>query len=134
MPSLVIDASFAVALVLPDEAKPSGSMVALLKTGGAIVPGLWPFEVGNTLVMAQRRRRIAPTAIERVVAEVGTLPVEVDTQSSLRSWRSSVNLAVRHRLTVYDAAYLELAARLHLPLATLDGELRKAARKEGVSV
>lgn len=134
MPSLVIDASFALAIVLPDEEKPSPTMIALLEKDGAIVPALWPAEVGNTLVMAERRRRIAALAVDRIVAELGNLPIVVDDRPALQSWTACVALAMQHRLTVYDAVYLELARRLRLPLATQDGELRKAAKAEGLVV
>jgi predicted nucleic acid-binding protein len=134
VPSLVIDASFAIALVLPDEARPSASMVALLEKGGAVVPTLWPIEVGNTLVMAERRRRIPAAVLDRIADKLTALPIVTDERPVLETWRTSIALASRHRLTVYDAVYLELAGRLRLPLATLDADLRKAAKAEGISV
>lgn len=134
MPSLVIDASFAIALVLPDEAKPAGAMVALLENDGAVVPALWPLEVGNTLVVAERRRRIAAAALDRIANHLAALPIAIDDRPAMQSWIACIALAKRHRLTVYDAAYLELASRLRLPLATLDADLRKAAKAEGVAV
>lgn len=109
-------------------------MVALLEKGGAVVPALWPIEVGNTLVVAERRRRITAPVIDRILAELVALPIAIDEQPALLSWAACVSLAIRHRLTVYDATYLELAIRLHLPLATLDKDLREAAKAEGVTV
>lgn len=133
MPSLVIDASFAIALVLLDEARPPASMVALLEKGGAVVPALWHLEVGNTLIVAERRRRITAAALDRTADDLAALPIMIDERPVLETWRTSIALASRHRLTVYDAAYLELARRLRLPLATLDRDLRKAAKAEGVT-
>ncbi|MBV9990503.1 MAG: type II toxin-antitoxin system VapC family toxin [Alphaproteobacteria bacterium] len=134
MAALVIDASFALALLLPDEVKPSASMLALLEKDGAVVPAIWPIEVGNTLVMAERRKRIAASALDRIADRLDALPIGVDERPVSEAWRACIALAVRHRLTVYDGAYLELAKRLRLPLATLDGDLRKAAKAEGVTV
>lgn len=134
MPSLVVDASFAIALILPDEARPPAAMVALLEDDGAVVPALWPIEVGNTLVVAERRRRITATALDRIVHHLAALPIAIDDRPVTQTSTACIALAMRHRLTVYDAAYLELASRLRLPLASLDADLRKAARAEGVSV
>ncbi|HWA90727.1 MAG TPA: type II toxin-antitoxin system VapC family toxin [Rhizomicrobium sp.] len=132
MASVVIDASFALALVLPDEAKPPAAMIALLERDGAVVPALWPAEVGNTLVVAERRQRVTASAIDRIVAELSTLPLTVEDRPALLSWTACIGLAMRHRLTVYDATYLELAVRRRLPLATLDKDLHRAAKAEGV--
>jgi predicted nucleic acid-binding protein len=132
--TLVIDASFAIALVLPDEAKPSAAMVRCLEDDGAVVPAFWPIEVGNTLVMAERRKRITAAALDRIADKLEALPIVVDERPMPETWRASIALAMRHRLTVYDAAYLELAMRRRLPLATLDSDLRKAAKAEGMTV
>lgn len=108
-------------------------MVALLEKGGAVVPALWHLEVGNTLIVAERRRRITAAALDRTADDLAALPIMIDERPVLETWRTSIALASRHRLTVYDAAYLELARRLRLPLATLDRDLRKAAKAEGVT-
>jgi len=128
VPALVVDASFTVALVLPDEARPPASMVALLEKGGAVVPALWPIEVGNTLVMAERRRGIPAAALDRIAGKLAALPIAIDERPVMETWLAVIALATSHRLAVYDAAYLELAKRLRLPLATLDRDLRKAAK------
>lgn len=133
MAALVIDASFALALLLPDEAKPPAAAVAQLEAHGAIVPSIWHFEVANTLVMAERRQRIAAPDVGSILTKLARLPIATDDKPAASASVDCAVLAMRRRLTVYDAAYLELAKRLRLPLATLDGDLRKAAKAEGVT-
>lgn len=133
--SIVIDASCVLATMLPDEADAfaAHAMEAVAK-GGARVPSHWPLEIANGLLIAQRRRRITNAIRLESLADAQALPVELDDQTSSAVWGAASELAVRHNLTVYDAAYLELAKRLRLPLATLDRDLRKAAKAEGVAV
>lgn len=97
---------------------------------GAVVPALFPGEVANVLVQAERRRRIAPAQADRVLGILGGLPIEVE--APRRAPGRALDFARAHRLTVYDAMYLEAAIRRALPLATLDGDLRRAARAAGV--
>ncbi len=134
-PGLVLDASLTLAWALPDEA--SGYSDAILKTvasGRAWVPAIWPHEVANGLVMAQKRRRF--TAAQRIafVEELLKLPIEVDRQSVRSVLDSHAQLAEQYALTAYDAAYLDLALRKGMPLATQDKALRTAAEKAGVKL
>ena len=99
---------------------------------GAWVPGLWRLEVANVLEMGVRRGRHDAAFRDASLADLALLPVSVDTETDRQAWGATVQLASRHRLTLYDAAYLELAQRRGLPLATLDRELRAAAGKEGM--
>ena len=91
-------------------------------------------EVVNALIMAERRNRV--TAAKRQVFSgfLHALPIALDSETARQAWDITATLANRHRLTLYDASYLELAQRLHLPLATLDRELRKAAESVGVAL
>ena len=108
-----------------------------LADGEVLVPAIWPFEIVNALVMAERRGRIAVTDIERFIGDVETMRIAVDGGGASRAFHEVRSLARRHggsKLTAYDAAYLDLALRESIPLATLDSDLIQAAMAEGVSV
>lgn len=95
---------------------------------------LWPLEALNGLFAAERRRRVDAgrrTTLARFLRE---LPVRLDVETADQAWESTAELAERFRLTVYDVAYLELAHRRRLPLASLDGDLRQAAVAVGVEI
>jgi predicted nucleic acid-binding protein len=100
----------------------------------ALAPVVWPLEVANVLLMAERRRRITATERSRALAWFAVLPVEIDHEAPQRAWADIPALAERHKLTVYDVAYLELAFRHGLPLATLDQDLAAAGQAEGLVV
>jgi predicted nucleic acid-binding protein len=97
-----------------------------------VVPAHWRLEVGNALLMAERRGRIRAGRVDAVWRLLAALPIEVDAETNARAWEGAAELARRHGLTLYDAAYLELAARRRLPLATFDGALVRAAGVERV--
>ena len=133
MPSFVVDASIMIAGVMPDEGSATvREALDSISEEGALVPGIWRLEVANALLMAERRDRIDPKRRSEALALIAALPIEVDIETWDRSWSAIMPLAVRFGLTAYDAAYLELAQRAGLPLATLDAELRSAALKLGV--
>ena len=98
----------------------------------AHVPSLWPLEVANALLVGERRRRITPAETARFLAILGAFPITVDDQTVAHAWTDTMHLARAHNLSSYDAAYLELAIRLGLPLAALDGKLKTAAGAMGV--
>ncbi|MGZ3356966.1 MAG: type II toxin-antitoxin system VapC family toxin [Isosphaeraceae bacterium] len=98
----------------------------------AHVPSLWPLEVANALLVGERRRRITPAETARFLAILGAFPITVDDQTVAHAWSDTMHLARAHNLSSYDAAYLELAIRLGLPLAALDGKLKTAAGAMGV--
>jgi predicted nucleic acid-binding protein len=98
-----------------------------MRTDAALVPALWWFEVRNTLIMSERRGRITETDTSDFLRALGRLSVTVDYAPDEAA---VLALSRRHRLTVYDASYLELAHRENLTLATLDTELLRAARAE----
>jgi predicted nucleic acid-binding protein len=135
MASLVIDCSITMPWCFADEATPMTDAVQnRLAIESAIVPAIWPFEVANVLTIAERRKRISVGESSRFLQLLGTLLIEVDTESSSRSFAHLLPLSRAHGLTVYDAAYLDLAHRCSLPLATLDTALIKAAKRVGVTV
>jgi predicted nucleic acid-binding protein len=133
MPGLVLDASVALAGVMPDEGGPAGTAALdLVGEAGALVPLTWRIEVMNALLTAERRKRIRPEVLRTALVLLDALPITPDLETWGRAWSDIALLARRFRLTAYDAAYLELAQRAGLPLATLDHELRRAAEKLGV--
>ena len=98
----------------------------------AHVPSLWPLEVANALLVGERRRRVTSAETARFLAILGAFPITVDDQTVAHAWTDTMHLARAHNLSSYDAAYLELAIRLGLPLAALDGKLKTAAGAMGV--
>ncbi len=99
---------------------------------GAWAPQLWRLEVANVLEMEVRRGRTGGEFRDSTLADLELLPIQTDAETAKQAWGATMQLAARHRLTLYDAAYLELAMHRGLPLATLDGELRAAAVAESV--
>jgi predicted nucleic acid-binding protein len=127
--SLVLDGSATVAWLIPDE-RTAASQRVLDQVGdnGAIVPMLWRLEIGNALLLAVRRKRMSKPDRAEVLSKLSDLPIEIDSETFIHAWASTLALADRFNLTLYDACYLELAQRRGLPLATLDKDLRKAAK------
>ena len=133
--SIVLDASMTLAWLFEDEQ--TDQVLATINhvyLGGASVPPLWRYEVANGLQMAIRRQRITPDYRTRCLDKIDELPITIDPDGVSEIWSTTIKLADLYRLTVYDAAYLELAQRRRLPLATLDAALSKAARESGVDL
>ncbi len=130
--NLVVDASISAAWFLPDEATPY-TEAALQATADrrVHVPALWLLEVGNLLLSAQRRRRITDAKRRELVAHAQALRMDIDREPVAMTTLD--DLAARHALSAYDAAYLELALRRALPLATNDAALLKAMAAVGVA-
>lgn len=129
----VIDASAVAPLVFWDEAdRLTDAERELVLTSVLFAPAHWPFEVANMLLVAQRRRRISDGYHVQAIANLSSLSVEIDEESSDHAWADSFDLAVADGLTLYDAAYLELARRRGYGLLTLDGALARAARERGL--
>jgi predicted nucleic acid-binding protein len=105
-----------------------------VRLAGAIVPSLWRLELANVLLRAERRGRNIPEGIAARLEHIGRLPIRTDAQTAGRAWRETLALARAERLTTYDAAYLELAVRSGLPLATKDKALLAAAKRVGIVV
>jgi len=101
---------------------------------GAMVPNLWHIEIGNALLLAERRKVISAEEKSEALRHLGRLPITVDGETAARAWREALALAEQHHLTLYDAMYLELSLRLGLALATFNPALRKAARSASVAL
>ena len=132
----VLDCSLALAWGLPDESsKQADRLLARISSGNALwVPALWWYEISNALTMAQRRHRLGDADARQLIELYGRLPIQTDTLLTPASiWQFHV-LAQRYGLSAYDAAYLELAQRRALGLATLDRRLLTAARRAGIRV
>ena len=133
--SLVIDSSVALTWCFEDERTPATvAVLDRVAQAGAVAPTLWPLEVLNALAMAERRKRLTAVQRHHLAGFLRDLPITLDPETAAQAWSATARLAEQHRLTLYDASYLELAQRLGLPLATLDRELRVAADALGVSV
>lgn len=133
MSQLVLDGSMAVAWVFEDEADATALAVReQVARHGALVPTHWRLEVANALIMAERRGRLREEDRVGTLADLAVLPIEIDDGTNTHAWHATVALAARHRLTSYDAAYLELARRRRLPLASKDRDLVSAAALCGV--
>jgi predicted nucleic acid-binding protein len=100
----------------------------------ALVPSIWPLEVGNALVVAERRKRVSRAEALRFLEVLRGLPIEVDAMPSLVTVEGAFQIAHETGLSLYDAAYLDLAATHGLPLATLDRRLASAAEQVGVAL
>jgi predicted nucleic acid-binding protein len=132
---LVIDASVALAWCFRDERTVvTERLRERVRTDTVAVPVLWHLEVANVLALAERRRRITPAESTELIALLETLDIEVDAETPSRAFGRVLDLAREERLTAYDAAYLELAMRLGVSLASKDGNLCDAAERLGVSV
>ena len=133
---LVVDASVALAWALPDESSPyADAVLAVVEREGLRVPELWAREIANGLAVAYLRKRITSTDEKAFLAALSHLSIEVEeTSAALTVIRDGTAAALRYGLTAYDAAYVDLAARERLTLATLDSAMRKAAEQSGVTI
>jgi len=128
----VLDASIAACWAFEDEDHPvAGLALERIRGDEARVPSLWWFEVRNTLIVNEQRGRVTETDTAAFLRGLSRLGVTVDRSPEEGA---ILILARKHRLSVYDACYLELAQREALPLASLDGQLLRAAREEGVAL
>jgi len=133
--SFVLDCSMAMAWLFHDEATPKTSaLLNRLATETTLVPAWWFIEVTNVLAIAERRGCITPAQSDAFIADLGKLAFERDDEAPGRAFAHLLPLCRSHRLTSYDAAYVDLAIRRRLPLATLDDDLRKTARKLSIGV
>ena len=133
MTRFVLEASVVLAWCFEDQVKPLAELALdSLRAGEASVPPIWPAEVGKALLVAERRGRAKPAGTTRSLELIRSLPIRIVEDEAGADPSGLVAFARPHNLSTYDASYLELALREGLPLATLDSELRKAARKTGV--
>ncbi|AHF89098.1 twitching motility protein PilT [Opitutaceae bacterium TAV5] len=135
-PAFVLDCSATLPWIFQDEATDATDRLLDDLTAGAEawVPALWHLELGNVLIGAQRRGRIDQAGIEGFFSRLGAYEISVDTETIPRAWNKTLDLALLHQLSTYDAAYLELALRRDLPLASLDTALIRAAKATGVTL
>lgn len=130
---LVIDSSISIAWCFPDEQDHySQAVLGALTSERAFVPDLWYLEVANTLLVGERRKRSTQANTAAWLGFLSALPIAVDDETRAHAFGKTLSLARDHNLSAHDAAYLELAMRRGLPLATLDDRLKAAARAVGV--
>lgn len=134
--AFVLDCSATLPWIFGDEATPECDRLLDELTAGnrAWVPALWHLELGNVLLGAQRRNRIDQAGIEAFLSQLAIYDISVDDQTMDRAWQKTLDLALQYRLSTYGAAYLELALRRGIPLASLDSALITAARACGVAL
>jgi predicted nucleic acid-binding protein len=132
---LVVDASVALAWCFPDEASDYADAVLVALEGQTVlVPAIWGLEITNGVLTGERAKRIRQPEIRRFATLLESLSLAQDLPQPCEYMSNVLPLAREYGLSAYDAAYLELAARHSAPLATLDGKLRKAAHKAGVTI
>jgi predicted nucleic acid-binding protein len=130
--AFVLDASITACWAFDDEDHPDASLAfERMRAEDGVVPCLWWFEVRNILIVNERRRRITESDTASFLRNLSLLRIRVDRSPDENA---VLRVARAHRLSVYDAVYLELAQREGLPLATLDADLRRAAAGEGVAL
>ena len=135
MSRFILDSSVVLAWCFEDETSPAADRVLdLLESGEAIVPAIWPAEVGNALLAGERRRRISAAGVSRSLALLRYLNIRLDSKDPRMRVEEWVSLARSQKLSVYDAAYLAVAISEGIPLATLDRTLAGAARRLGVDL
>lgn len=131
----VLDCSVAISWCLPDETNPDAETILTLLAENsltAVVPSIWWLEIVNVLVVAERRGRIGETQTAEALTRLRSLSLLVDEKTDRESTQGTLTLARQYNLAAYDAAYLELAIREDLSLATPDNRLAEAARQCGV--
>jgi predicted nucleic acid-binding protein len=131
----VLDASLTLSWFFADERTPAADAVLdRVVEQGAIVPAVWKLEIANGLAVAIRRKRIDVAFRDSAISQLGAMPITADQETDTHAWTRTLEIADRCKLTPYDAAYLELAQRRKIPLATLDQALQAAAKRMGVAV
>ena len=132
---LVLDCSIVMAWYFVDERSPFADAVARQLTyQRAFVPLNWTLEVINTLIVGEQRKRSTQAQAATLLKNLAAMPITIDDETNLHAWSTTLSLAREQNLTAYDAAYLELAMRRGLPLATLDEHLKAASQAVGVAL
>jgi predicted nucleic acid-binding protein len=131
----ILDNSIVMAWSFEDETDEyADAVLDRLAITRAVVPALWPLEVANALLVGERRKRSTEVDTIKWTGILRALPIVIDGETNAHAWSATLALARGHNLTAYDAAYLELAIRRGLPLATIDGKLKFAAQSVGVAL
>jgi predicted nucleic acid-binding protein len=133
MTSLVLDAATTLAAVLPERHSETARTILLrVAESGAVVPAIWHLEIGNILLAAERRGILLAAQREEILERLSVLSITTDQETAPRAWSDTIKLARDYGLSLHDAAYLELALRRGVPLATFDAVLLRAAGAVGV--
>ncbi len=132
----MLDASVALSWSLEGQKTAYAEAILDCLAGGeeALVPVIWPLEIVNSLVVAERRGGISSPQVETVVRDLTDLPLKMDLEGAGRVYSSVLRISRQHQLSAYDATYVDLALFEALPLATLDKSLRGAAKRSGVEL
>jgi predicted nucleic acid-binding protein len=131
----VLDCSIAMAWCFDDENDClAESVLTSLLTSEGLVPAIWPLEVANVLLVGERRGRLKRADTHRFIGYLRALPIVVDEETTQRALNDILSLARQCKLSAYDAAYLELAMRKAIPLATLDERIKAVAKNSGVAL
>ncbi len=131
----VLDGSVTLAWLFQDEQDPyADAIIARLPNLEMLVPRLWHLEIANVLLVGERRKRCSQADTTQWLAYLTGLSIVLDSETEMRAWSDTLNLARQYGLSAYDASYLELALREGIPLATLDAPLKGAAQAVGVSI
>lgn len=138
MPNFVLDNSIAMRWLLASNKKAdqnySEQVLLSLKENQAYVPNLWHLEAANVLLTAEKRDELTTGEIETFLLQLEALPIITDPSTHSQVFNHTIHIAQCYKLSSYDAAYLELAIREGLPIATLDKNLKKAAQKASVEI
>jgi predicted nucleic acid-binding protein len=133
--TFVLDCSVAISWAFPEECTPACvAVLERLETERAMVPALWFLEITNVLALSERKKRLGSAKSQEFITMLRRFQITVDEEAERRAFEHLLPLCRTHRLTSYDAAYLDLALRRSLPIATFDTDLKKAARATGVQL
>lgn len=116
-----------------DKANAESVLLAIRQGSRVVVPPIWPLEIGNVLLRAERAGQVDRSRINKFLELLGNMPISIDDAASRRALTETLGIAGNRGLSTYDASYLELAAQESLPLASLDGKLSKAAKDSGLT-
>jgi len=131
----VIDTSVVMTWCFKDEtSKYADAILDSLEVSIAVVPSIWPLEVGNVLLVAERKKRLGEADSSRFVALLAELPIMIEQEPPERMMKEILALAREHKLSTYDASYLDLSMRKGLPIATLNNGLIAAAKRSQVPI
>ena len=131
----VIDNSVVMTWCFKDEtSKYADAILDSLEVSTAVVPSIWALEVGNVLLVAERKKRLSKADSTRFIALLAELPIIIEQEPPERMMKEIFALAREHQLSTYDASYLDLAMRKGLPIATLDSGLTAAAKRSQVAI
>jgi len=133
--NFVMDNSVVMTWCFKDETSQyADAILDRLEMSTAVVPSIWPLEVGNVLLVAERKKRLSEADSTRFIALLTELPIMIEQESPDRMMKEILFLAREHQLSTYDASYLDLAMRKGLPIATLDNGLIEAAKRSQVTI